>query len=166
MSTPILVQDFFELGDKTALVCGEPGVVEGTWKTLKELGHKIHFTNDIDDAIERIRYTQYNCVIVQEELLGKSLEENEVMQYLATQPMSQRRNTFVALIGDSCRTLDAIQAFSLSVHVVINPSDLPNLTAILKKSIAEYERNYRIYRIVLDAARGERRAVPRQETQA
>jgi len=163
MSTPILVQDFFELGDKTALVCGEPGVVESAWKSLKELGHKIHFSNDVDDAIERIRYTQYNCVIVQEDFLGKPLEENEVMQYLATQPMIQRRNTFVALLGDSCRTLDAIQAFSLSVHVVINPSDLPNLTAILRKSIAEDERNYRVFRVVLDSSKGERRATPRTE---
>jgi hypothetical protein len=162
MSAPILVQDFFELGDKTALVCGDPGVVESTWKTLKELGHKIHFASDEDDAIERLRYTQYNCVLVQEDMAGKTLEENEVMNYLSTLPMAQRRNTFVGLIGESCRTLDAIQSFTLSVHVVINPSDLPNLTAILKKSIAEFERNYRIFRIVIDSM-GEKRAGSRSD---
>jgi hypothetical protein len=47
--------------------------------------------------------------------------------------------------------------------VVINPSDLPNLTAILRKSIAEYERNYRTFRVVMDSSKGERRATPRAE---
>jgi hypothetical protein len=161
MSTPLLVQDFFELGDKTALVCGDPGVVESTWKTLKDLGFKIHFASDEDDAIERLRYTQYNCVIVQEDMAGKPLEMNEVMIYLATLSMVQRRNIFVCLLGESFRTLDAIQAFAQSAHVVVNPSDLPHLTAILKKSLAEYERTYRIYRIVVDSM-GERRVATRR----
>jgi len=100
MSTALLVQDFFELGDKTALVCAEPGVVESTWKTLKEMGFKVHFSSDEDDAIERLRYTQYNCVIVQEDLAGKPLEMNEVMNYLSTLPMAQRRNTFVCLLAN------------------------------------------------------------------
>jgi len=162
MSTALLVQDFFELGDKTALVCAEPGVVESTWKTLKEMGFKVHFSSDEDDAIERLRYTQYNCVIVQEDLAGKPLEMNEVMNYLSTLPMAQRRNTFVCLLGESFRTLNAIQAFTLSVHVVVNPSDLPNLTASLKKSLVEFDRTYRVYRIVMDSM-GERRTSKRAE---
>jgi hypothetical protein len=162
MSTALLVQDFFELGDKTALVCAEPGVVESTWKTLKEMGFKVHFSSDEDDAIERLRYTQYNCVIVQEDLAGKPLEMNEVINYLNMLPMAQRRNTFVCLLGESFRTLDAIQAFTMSVHVVVNPSDLPNLTAILKKSLVEFDRTYRVYRIVMESM-GERRTSKRAE---
>jgi hypothetical protein len=93
---------------------------------------------------------------------GKPLEMNEVMNFLSALPMSQRRNTFVCLLGDSLRTLDAIQAFTLSVHVVVNPSDLPNLTAILKKSLVEFDRTYRVYRIVMDSM-GERRSTKRAE---
>jgi hypothetical protein len=39
-----------------------------------------------------------------------------------------------------------MQAFAQSVHLVINPADLPNLTAILKKGLAEIEILYRAYR--------------------
>jgi len=48
------------------------------------------------------------------------------------------------------------------VHVVVNPSDLPNLTAILKKSLVEFDRTYRVYRIVMDSM-GERRTSKRAE---
>ena len=79
------------------------------------------------------------------------------MQYLAPLPMGMRRSSFVCLIGDSFNTLDAMQAFAQSVHVVVNPSDLPNLTAILKKGLAEFEMAYRVYRISVDS-QGDRRA--------
>ena len=39
-----------------------------------------------------------------------------------------------------------MQAFAHSVHLVLNPADLPNFTAILKKGLAEFEVLYRAYR--------------------
>ena len=77
--------------------------------------------------------------------------------------MNQRRSSFVCLIGDSFNTLDAMQAFAQSVNVVINPLDLPNLTAILKKGLAEFETMYRIYRLAVDS-QGDRRPPSRRST--
>jgi hypothetical protein len=48
-----------------------------------------------------------------------------------------------------------MQAFAQSVHLVLNPADLPNLTAILKKGLAEHELLYRAYKDTL-AAMGEK----------
>jgi hypothetical protein len=56
-----------------------------------------------------------------------------------------------------------MQAFAQSVNVVVNPSDLPNLTAILKKGLAEFEMAYRVYRISVDS-QGERRTPSRRST--
>lgn len=69
--------------------------------------------------------------------------------------MALRRNSFVCLVGPSLKTLDAMQAFAHSVHLVMNPVDMPNLTAILKKGLAEFEGLYRAYKDTLAAA-GER----------
>ena len=82
---------------------------------------------------------------------GGSLMTNAVMGYLAPLPMSQRRYSFVALIGPSFKTLDAMQAFGQSVHLVVNPGDLVNLTAILKKGLAEFESLYKVYKETLAA---------------
>ena len=161
MSNAELNQDFFELGDRTSIICADPATTERVRNSLRDLGFKTHFADSDDDALERIRYTQYYCIVVHENFAGASLHTNAVMQYLAPLPMPQRRGSFICLIGDSFNTLDAMQAFAQSVHVVVNPLDLPNLTAILKKGLAEFELTYRVYRMAVDS-QGERRQTPRR----
>jgi CheY-like chemotaxis protein len=143
--------DFFELGDKTSLVCADPATTEVVRGTLRELGYKSHIAENGETAIERIRYTPYDVVVIHENFAGSSLRSNVVLGYLTPLPMAQRRYTFVCLLGPSFKTLDAMQAFAHSVHVVVNPLDLPNLAAILKKSTAEFELLYKVYRDVVSA---------------
>jgi len=147
--------DFFELGDKTSLICGDAATLEAAKNTVRELGYKFHTAETPELAIERMRYTNYDCIIIHENFAGSSLRTNAVLTFLSTLPMSQRRYWFVCLVGPSFKTLDAMQAFAQSVHLVLNPIDLPNLTAILKKSLAEFDVLYRAFRDSV-AAMGEK----------
>jgi CheY-like chemotaxis protein len=147
--------DFFELGDKTSLVCADPATTEVVRDTLRELAFKSHTAENGETAIERVRYTPYDVIVIHENFAGSSLRSNAVLNYLAPLPMAQRRYSFVCLVGPSFKTLDAMQAFAQSVHVVVNPLDLPNLAAILKKSLAEFELLYKVYKDVV-AAQAER----------
>lgn len=147
--------DFFELGDKTSLICADPATTEVIRGTLKELGFKSHIAETGEMGIERIRYTTYDVIVIQETFAGSSLQSNAVLKYLQPLPMNQRRYSFVCLIGPSFKTLDAMQAFAQSVHVVVNPADLPNLSPILKKSLAEFDLLYKVYKDVV-AAQSER----------
>jgi len=141
--------DFFELGDKTSLICGDSSTTDIAKETLHDLGFKFHTAETPELAIERMRYTNYDCIIVHENFAGSSLRSNTVLNFLAALPMAQRRYWFVCLVGPSFKTLDAMQAFAQSVHLVLNPVDLPNLTAILKKSLAENDLLYRSYKDIL-----------------
>src|SRR5436190_9427910 len=141
--------DFFELGDKTSLICADPNTTEAVKPTIRELGFKLHTAETPELAIERMRYTNYDCIIVHENFAGSSLRSNAVLNFLTTLPMAQRRHWFVCLVGASFKTLDAMQAFAQSVHLVMNPLDLPNLTAILRKSLAENDLLYRSYKDIL-----------------
>jgi len=161
MSKTESTQDFFELGDKTSLVCADPGTAEIVRSALKDLGFKTHTAGTETEALERMRYTQYYCIVIQDSIAGGSAQSNAVIQYLAPLPMAQRRNSFVCLIGGSFKTLDSMQAFAQSVHVVVHPSDLSSLPAILKKGLAEFEMMYRIYRITVDS-QGDRRTATRR----
>lgn len=145
MSAPTKL-DFFEVGDKASLICADRETTGAVERTLQELGFKFHTAETMDAAIERIRYTSYDCIILQETFSGSALRTNAALKYLAGLPMSQRRNAFVCLIGPSFETLDAMQAFAQSVHVVINPADLPNFGPIMKKSLAEFDQLYRVYK--------------------
>lgn len=147
--------DFFELGDKTSLICADPNTTEVVKTTLRELGFKFHTGETPELAIERMRYTNYDCIVVHENFAGASLRSNAVLNYLSPLPMAHRRHSFVCLIGPSFKTLDAMQAFAQSVHLVLNPADLPNLGPILKKGLAEFELLYRAYKDTI-AAMGEK----------
>ena len=147
--------EFFELGDKTSLICADPATTEVAKETLRELGYKFHTSETPELAIERMRYTNYDCIVLHENFAGSSLRSNAVLNYLAPLPMGQRRHSFVCLIGPSFITLDAMQAFGQSVHLVLNPSDLPNFGPIMKKGLAEFEALYRAYQDTM-AAMGER----------
>jgi hypothetical protein len=153
MSTQELSKiDFFELGDKTSLICADPSTTESVRGSLRDLGFKSHVAETSEMGIERIRYTAYDIVVIHEQFAGSSLASNAMLSYLATLPMAQRRHSFVCLVGPSFKTLDAMQAFSHSVHVVVHPLDLPNLTAILRKSTVEFELLYKVYK---DAVAGQ-----------
>ncbi len=141
--------EFFELGDKTSLICADPQTTEVAKATLQELGFKFHTAETPELAIERVRYTNYDCIILHENFAGTSLRSNMVLHYLAALPMSQRRYSFVCLIGPSFTTFDAMQAFGQSVHLVLNPVDVANFGPILKKGLAEFELLYRTYKETL-----------------
>jgi len=138
--------DFFELDDRTSLVCADAILTESVRATLKAMGYKSHTAETSEMAIERLRYTPYDVVILDESFAGSSLRSNAVLSFLANLPMAQRRNSFVCLIGQSFKTLDAMQAFAHSVHLVVNPLDTPNLAAILRKGIAEFDLLYKVYK--------------------
>src|SRR5262245_18330806 len=101
MSTEQPKMDFFELGDKTSLMCVDPATAEIVHHSLPDLGFKYHTADTAVLGIERIRYTSYNCIVVTENFAGSSLRTNAVVSYLAMLPMSQRRFSFVCLIGSS-----------------------------------------------------------------
>jgi len=149
MSSSESKMDFFEVGDKTSLICTDPTVGETVRASLRELGFKFHTAETSEIAIERTRYNQYDIIIIQENFAGSSLKSNAVLSYLASLPMASRRNSMVVLIGSSLKTLDAMQAFAYSVQLVTNTTDLPNFTAILKKSWAEFQSLYKVFKDVL-----------------
>src|SRR5262245_28049706 len=151
MSTQISAMGFFEVGDKTSLICADAETTQIVKDTLRDLGFKFHTAETPETAIERLRYTNYDCIVIDENFGGSSLHSNSILSYLRPLSMTQRRNWFVCLVGPSFKTLDAMQAFSQSVHLVMNPADLPNLTAILKKGLAEFELLYRTYKDTIEA---------------
>ena len=75
--------EFFELGDKTSLICVDPSTTEVVKETLRELGFKFHVADTPDMAVERMRYTHYDCIVVQENFAGSSLRSNAILNYLA-----------------------------------------------------------------------------------
>lgn len=145
MNTADSKMDFFEVGDKTSLICTDPEVGEAVRATLHDLAFKFHIADTAEMAVERIRYNHYDIIVIQEDFAGSTLKTNSVLSSLIPSPMPQRRSSLIVVVGTGFKTLDAMQAFALSVQLVVNTADLPNFTAILKKSWAEFQNLYHVY---------------------
>lgn len=140
----------YEEGFKTALICDDnPETQDFISSSLKSLNYKIDISTSSADTFEKIKFNQYDVIILNENFAGSTPENNEVLKFFQNMPMVSRRHIFLALIGQNFKTLDNMAAFSKSVNAVINKSDMENLTNILKKSIADNEQFYKVYKEIL-----------------
>jgi len=141
-------------GFKTALICDDNAETQNLINAaLKELQYKIEISINSADIFEKVRFNQYDVIVLNENLAAATTdntpENNEVLKFFQNMPMVTRRHIFLALIGQNHKTLDNMTAFAKSVNAVINKSDLSNLVNILKKSIADNEQFYKVYKETL-----------------
>jgi CheY-like chemotaxis protein len=138
---------------RLALVCvDDPERQESMKATLAELGYTPEVPSSTDNALDRMRKSAYEVVIVDELFDGATPLDNGVLKGLSTMAMSVRRYMFVALIGKSVPTLDNATAFSRSVNAVFSYGDLDGLAPMLRRAIADNDAFYRVFREVLHAA--------------
>lgn len=141
--TPI---EAFEEEEKRVLICeDDPHNRALLISALKELNYKPTLAANVEDFFNKVKFTQYDLIILNEEFANNSPDNNPIRAYIQPMPMPVRRYIFFALIGKNFKTLDNLMAFSMSANVVINIKDLPSIKNILKKSIADHERFYKIF---------------------
>jgi len=116
---------------------------------LKEKDYKIQYAKSPEQAVHKMKFTQFHFVALNEHFGGVTLQESAIYQSIIQLPMSLRRNTFVALSGKNFKTLNDMEAFQFSVNLVVNVKDYGKLGDILKKSIGEYEMFYKVFKETL-----------------
>jgi hypothetical protein len=104
---------------------------------LTELGYKVHSVESHPSFPIRFNQVQYEVVIIEDLFCATEVSENSSLQHLRHLTMSQRRHATVLLLGPSFQTFNAMQAFQLSVHAVINSAELPVLGQLIQKVVAD-----------------------------
>lgn len=139
--------DFIRPTDKPALLgLSTPEFLATCRSVLHEMDYKVHNTQEHEDFVSRFGQIQYQVAIIEERFSCASIEENLALMRLQYMPMTLRRHALTVLIGDSFQSLNTMQAFHQSVHVVINPSDLASLKQILQQSIADNDLFLSVFR--------------------
>jgi hypothetical protein len=121
------------------LAISTPEVVAMVKTALTELGYKVHAVENFEQFDLRYHQVSYQVVMIEETFAGSDMLENATLQMVQSLPMSQRRHATFFLIGPSMETLNTMQAFTHSVHCVINYSELPMLSDLVKKTVGENE---------------------------
>jgi predicted Zn finger-like uncharacterized protein len=137
---------FFEEDVKLALVMPRDDEQAKVIKTaVEELGYKYIASSNTRDALGKLRFHQFDLILLSEGFDNQGLEGNSIINYLNHISISIRRKTFFALIGDHFKTMDDMMAFAMSVNMVINPNDIQKTRAVLKKGISDFQKFYKVF---------------------
>lgn len=139
--------DFFESGDRTALVCvDDPELHNATVEQLTASGYQMHTGLFAEDISLKMRSHAYDVIVVFEHFNEADLETNAVLTEIRTAEAAQRRSQFVILLGPSMVTDDRMQAFRLSVDLTLGISNLPELRSVLERALARHAQFYRTFK--------------------
>lgn len=142
--------DFIEEEGKTVLVCeSDPGIKNTITRALTAMDYHITEAENARDALKKMRYHNYDLVIVNEEFDTADPDSNGVLIFIERLNMSIRRNIFVALISNRFRTMDSMMAFNKSVNIILNVSNIKDFDKILRRGITDNDYFYRVYRDIM-----------------
>lgn len=138
--------DLYGEGVRLALIMeSDAGHVGKLQKVMEELGCRPVLAKDTRDALGKMRFHHFSLAILGDQFEGMPLNQSPILHYLNHLSMSLRRRMFLTLIGSRFKTMDNMTAFAMSANLVVNPRDLERLATVLKKSLKEYERFYKVF---------------------
>jgi hypothetical protein len=143
-SAPLLTEPG---GALLALIClDDQAHRDACQSVLTSLGYVAHLMPNQVKALESLRQIPYRLFILDAAFDGTSLETNLILTFLRERPLDQRRYLFVTLCAPGFATADPMLAYSQSVNLVINSTDMLGCGPVLVQHLAEHERLYRTYR--------------------
>ncbi len=138
--------EFFEEGAKIALILtADEEMGEKVRKAAEEIGYRCISSADTRDATGKMRFHHFDLIVVSDGFDGQEVTRSPILNYLNRVSMSVRRRIFLALLSENFKTMDNMMAFSLSANVVISTKDLNKLVPILRKSISDNEKFYKVF---------------------
>ncbi len=138
--------EYFEGEKKVSLICvSDPVRLERVKGAIEDLDIHISIADSVKMGLSRLRYNQYDVVILDENFCGEKLEKNTILHYLQPMPMFQRRHIFLVLLSEELRTFDNLAAFILSTNMIVNYRDLNKFDILLNRGLKENERFYKAF---------------------
>lgn len=139
--------DFIEEEGETALICEAEGAIKNKIKQVLDfMEYHISETTDTRDALKKMRYHDYDLIVINESFSSRSPDSNGVLIYLERLKMKTRRKIFVVLLTKRFKTMDAMTSFEKSVELIINLNDIDHFEKILKRALTDHDQFYRIYK--------------------
>lgn len=136
--------DSFKEGEKLALIVESDNQFAGAiTQAASELEYRCISAQTTQEAINEMRFLEFSLLIVSDKFLTEH-DQSPILAYLNNLTIDIRRKIFLVLIGSSFKTMDKMAAFHMSANLVINRNDLGQLTNILKYSIMDNERFYKV----------------------
>jgi len=114
----------------------DPALAAGIAVKLKEMGIYISTSTAIHEALDKVRINYYNVLILEE-----SDNSRSILSLVRKWNGLRRREANIVLVGSSCQSLHANDAFFRGVNAVIGARDNDRVGHFLELALGEY-KNY------------------------
>ncbi|MFW5958126.1 MAG: zinc-ribbon domain-containing protein [Desulfosalsimonas sp.] len=142
--------DFLEEEGHTAMVLEKDReTAEHIKEVLKVMDYNVTVPEDIREALRRMKYHQFDLIVLNEAFDSGNPDANGVLIYLQRLNMHMRRNIFVALLTERYKTMDNMAAFLKSVNIVVNLNDIKSFDRIIARGINENNLFYSVFKETL-----------------
>ncbi len=111
------------------------GVVE----SMESVGYQVVVTDTHEDAMEKMQFINFSCVVLHTELEGEGLAHSNFHKYMCNMSMERRRYIFYILIGSDLHTLWELESLTASANLTVCEKDLKYFGVVLRKAIPSYE---------------------------
>jgi predicted Zn finger-like uncharacterized protein len=139
--------DFMEEEGKTALICESDALIrEKIRPSLDILEYHITEVPNSREALKKMRYHNYDLVVVNEYFDAQDPDANPLLIFLERMQMESRRNIFVTLLTSRFRTMDHMIAFQKSVNLVLNIRNIDDFDKIIQRAYADYGLFYKVFK--------------------
>lgn len=139
--------DFIEEEGKTALICESDALIrEKIRPSLDILEYHITEVPNSREALKKMRYHNYDLVVLNEYFDTQDPDANPLLIYLERMMMEIRRNIFVTLLSSRYRTMDHMVAFQKSVNLILNIRNIDDFDKIIQRGIADFGLFYKVYK--------------------
>jgi PleD family two-component response regulator len=111
--------------------------------SLTENGYEVFVAADTQQAVERMRESHLDVVILDQSFDPQEQGVAFVTREVQVLRPAHRRRIFFVSLSSSKRTMDAHSAFLQNVNMVVNFNELDDLPRILDRSIREFNELYK-----------------------
>jgi DNA-directed RNA polymerase subunit RPC12/RpoP len=138
--------DFFEEGTRLSLIMGSDSEQSQKIKSVvEELGYKGIVTPNTRDALGKMRFHQFDVMVLSEGFDGQPLENSPILNHLNRLGMPVRRRIFLALLSAKFKSMDYMMSFAMSANAVFSTRELDRLGVMLKKAVSDDDKFYKVF---------------------
>ncbi len=128
---------------RRALICTAEVHRETVAQQLAERNYQVFVAQDTRQAVDRIRDSQLDVVLLDPEFDAAEQGAAFVTRELNILRPIQRRRLFFVLLSPALRTMESHAAFLHNVNAIVNFKDIADLPRILEQALREYNELYK-----------------------
>ncbi|MDQ3653370.1 MAG: zinc-ribbon domain-containing protein [Acidobacteriota bacterium] len=137
---------------RRALVCVRAAHVDGVTRALAGANYAVTVAEGTAQAIDRMRVGRMSVIVLDAEFDSVEQGAAFIQREIDVLRPAARRRLFVVRLTPTAETADAHAAFLDNVNLVINPTELEELSEHLDRNLRDFNELYRDFNKVLSVA--------------